>query len=117
MNNKENIINHTRAKRITRIYSNIQKSSVHVPTPDIYRLKSSAHAHLSRLKRQAEEAGYAMSQKTNQAASERIQEMQSVGQFKNFVEDTKRLVENLQYAVKTGKRHTAYFVKLAPSNG
>lgn len=117
MENIKNSANNTRAKRITRIYNNMQKSNVHVSTPDIYRLKSSAHAHLCRLNRQAEKVGYAMSQKTYQAALKRIREIQTVGQYKNFVEDTKRVAENLQYAVKTGKRYTAYFVKLTPNNG
>lgn len=111
MENKENIINHTRAKRITRIYSNMRKSNVHFDHPKISRLKASARSSLNRVINQARKSGYWMLRDTYTDAKERIQEIHTVGQYEDFISDTNRIAKQLYAAIERNQQ-APYFKKI-----
>lgn len=111
MNNKENIINHTRAKRITRIYSNTQKPNSHFSHPKISRLKASAWSRLNRVIKQARKSGYWMLRDTYANAKERIREIQTVEQYEDFISDTNRIAKQLYAAIERNQQ-APYFKKI-----
>lgn len=108
----ENIIKNTRAKRITRIYDKKGDCVTPVTTPKISKLKQSARNRLNNVRKRAEKYGYEMNEKTYEAAILRVREIEVFSQYLNFVEDTKRVAQNLKEVIKSQQIYSAYFIKL-----
>lgn len=111
MENIKNNVYDTRAKRITRIYSNMRKSSSRFSHPKISRLKASAWSSLNRVIKQARKSGYWMLRDTYTNAKERIREIHTVEQYEDFISDTNRIAKQLYAAIERNQQ-APYFKKI-----
>ena len=111
MENKNNIIQNTRAKRITRVYDKMGNCMTTLSTPKISKLKQSARNRLNGVRKRAQKYGYEMNGKTYESAIVRIREIEIFSQYLNFVEDTKHVARNLSEVIKSQRACSAYFIK------